>query len=470
MPYLKGDSPSRLDAHVPQITRAYIESRLASAASGDDGELDKDEHLSDQLDALPNLCRFQYSDTAEFIIGLLDPRLSDYQQYVNSGVTNSSNIEVLESQLTWLIHIVSAIIRGRMSNSGTDAHEAIDGDLAARVFAMSTVSDTGAHTNRYNALSRQKLDLAIIDFNQNFRRVYIGEQVVQSSRVYAKLREKCGIANHLDVMSSMLAKIATNLKVYGGCEEVIDAALNLFSDLASGYMSGKLMLKLDAISYLLQHHTADYYPFLAHPGNMRARTTYYLTLARLLFMDDTPGAFKAFMSPIGQVLNGIASAAGSNQASLKTSVPKETVTGLFRDLRGIAAATTNRRIYSQLFNWLYPTHFPAIIACVDAFADAPEVTTPLLKFMSEFVHNKTQRLTFDSSSPNGILLFREVSKVLMTYGNRILSTSPPSTDPYSTRYKGIWICFQMLTRSLSGNYVNFGVFELYGDPALQVRH
>ncbi|KAF2600670.1 hypothetical protein F2Q68_00007109 [Brassica cretica] len=30
--------------------------------------------------------------------------------------------------------------------------------------------------------------------------------------------------------------------------------------------------------------------------------------------------------------------------------------------------------------------------------------------MAEFVHNKTQRLTFDSSSPNGILLFRELTK------------------------------------------------------------
>ena len=35
----------------------------------------------------------------------------------------------------------------------------------------------------------------------------------------------------------------------------------------------------------------------------------------------------------------------------------------------------------------------------------------MLKFMAEFALNKTQRLTFDSSSPNGILLFREVSKV-----------------------------------------------------------
>ena len=36
------------------------------------------------------------------------------------------------------------------------------------------------------------------------------------------------------------------------------------------------------------------------------------------------------------------------------------------------------------------------------------MTGPLLKFVAEFCFNKSQRLTFDSSSPNGILLFREV--------------------------------------------------------------
>ncbi len=36
------------------------------------------------------------------------------------------------------------------------------------------------------------------------------------------------------------------------------------------------------------------------------------------------------------------------------------------------------------------------------------------------------------------------------------------------KYKGIWICLELLKRGLAGNYVNFGVFELYGDPALKV--
>ena len=77
-----------------------------------------------------------------------------------------------------------------------------------------------------------------------------------------------------------------------------------------------------------------------------------------------------------------------------------------------------------------------------------QVTTPLLKFMAEFVLNKVQRLTFDSSSANGILLFREVSKLIVAYGSRILALPNPA-EIYSFKYKGIWICLTILTRGES---------------------
>lgn len=73
-----------------------------------------------------------------------------------------------------------------------------------------------------------------------------------------------------------------------------------------------------------------------------------------------------------------------------------------------------------LFDWLYPTHFPVVRLCLEAWADSPEVTTALLRFMAEFVMNKNTRLAFDSSSPNGILLFREVSKVCCAFAHLLL--------------------------------------------------
>ena len=100
----------------------------------------------------------------------------------------------------------------------------------------------------------------------------------------------------------------------------------------------------------------------------------------------------------------------------------------------------------MLFDWLYPAHMPTLLMCLEAWADVPDVTTSLLKFMAEFVLNKSQRLTFDSSSPNGILLFREVSKV----GNQIKLIIPkvivlvPGTDTW------VEVCATLLCRGIVG--------------------
>lgn len=118
-----------------------------------------------------------------------------------------------------------------------------------------------------------------------------------------------------------------------------------------------------------------------------------------------------------------------------------------------------------IFNWLHPQYFPVIVNCVEAWADLPEVTTPILKFMAELALNKSSRISFSILSPNGILLFRQVSQVIVAYGRRVL-TFPKEGNQYLIRYKGTWICFLMFMRALVGNYANFGVFELYGDPAL----
>lgn len=82
------------------------------------------------------------------------------------------------------------------------------------------------------------------------------------------------------------------------------------------------------------------------------------------------------------------------------------------------------------------------------------------------MQNKAQRITFEQSSANGILLFRESSNILCTYGSRILQI-PVRFDVYLEKYKGIRLLLNTLTCALSGNYVNFGVFALYDDKALQ---
>ena len=51
-------------------------------------------------------------------------------------------------------------------------------------------------------------------------------------------------------------------------------------------------------------------------------------------------------------------------------------------------------------------------------------------------------------------------------GSRILGVTVAKDQMYALKLKGISVCFSMLKAALCGSYVNFGVFRLYGDEAL----
>ncbi|WOK95926.1 exportin-7-like isoform X2 [Canna indica] len=470
VPYLKDETPSLLDETVPKITEGFITSRFNSIQAGlsddiSENPLDNAELLQDQLESFPYLCRYQYKSSSMYILKIMDPILQAYTETARSPIPgDSTKLAVMEEQISWLVHIIAAILKVRQITSfKIESQELIDAELAARVLQLTNVTDIGFHSQRYGEISRQRLDHAILIFFQNFRKSYVGDQVMHSSKhLYSRLSELLGLHDHLVLLNFIVGKIATNLKCYTQCEDIVKHTLSLFLELASGYMTGKLLLKLDSIKFIILNHTRENFPFLEEYRGSRSRTTFYYTLGYLIFMEDSPVRFKASMEPLLQVMVGLES---TSDATFQSNAVKHAFIGLMRDLRGIAMATNSRRTYGLLFDWLYPSHMPLLLKAISHWSNVPEVTTPLLKFMAEFVLNKAQRLCFDSSSPNGILLFREVSRLVVTYGSSILSRSI-HTDIYNKKYKGIWICLVILLRALAGNYVNFGVFELYGDRAL----
>ena len=140
------------------------------------------------------------------------------------------------------------------------------------------------------------------------------------------------------------------------------------------------------------------------------------------------------MEPFTRLLRSLAA---QDEGSFTTLQVKTAIVGILRDLRGIVGACSNRRTYGLFFDWIYPEFTPLLQRVMAVYHDAPEVTTPLLKLYAELVYNKAQRLTFDSSSPNGILLFRDASAMLVAYGSRIREkVIQPGQDPYTRKYKG----------------------------------
>mmetsp|Transcript_23338 Transcript_23338/g.78457 ORF Transcript_23338/g.78457 Transcript_23338/m.78457 type:complete len:1080 (-) Transcript_23338:139-3378(-) len=479
IPYLKGDASSHLEKYVPQVTRAFILSRIecirAALASPEpqDDPLGDEDQLTEQLESLPSLCRFQLTQASEYIVSLFDPVAQLYQQLLTSPPADAAatalRLSQCEAELAWLVYTIGAILGSHLTpSSNPETQQLIDGELSGRVFQLALLTDSTVGMNaRYRERTNQQLELSMLYFFGQFRKVYIGDQATSSSKVYQYLSERLRLNDHLAVLSLLMQKVTGHLKYRHECGDLTSKTLALFSELAQGYSSGKLLLKLDIVHGILRNHTAAEFPFLSVPSNGRQRTAFQSMLTRLLFSESEQASqFAQFMEPVREALDRLCEAAQRGDAFMAEGM-KQLVIGTLRDLRGICSSCNNRRTYTLFFDFIYPAYTPLLRETCMRWYHLPAVTTPLLKLMAEVVYNKAQRLTFDSSSPNGILLFRETSSLLCAFGERILAHDvPEGADIYESRYKAIGIALLTLQRALSGNYVNFGVFALYGDNAL----
>ncbi|KAI4589091.1 hypothetical protein MJG53_003499 [Ovis ammon polii x Ovis aries] len=506
VPYVKATEPHMLETYTPEVTKAYITSRLESVhiilRDGLEDPLEDTGLVQQQLDQLSTIGRCEYEKTCALLVQLFDQSAQSYQELLQSASASPMDIAVQEGRLTWLVYIIGAVIGGRVSFASTDEQDAMDGELVCRVLQLMNLTDS-----RLAQAGNEKLELAMLSFFEQFRKIYIGDQVQKSSKLYRRLSEVLGLNDETMVLSVFIGKIITNLKYWGRCEPITSKTLQLLNDLSIGYPflswllgetgtmvlhslrnqglfhfylnlalyipnSVRKLVKLSAVQFMLNNHTSEHFSFLginnqSNLTDMRCRTTFYTALGRLLMVDlgEDEDQYEQFMLPLTAAFEAVAQMFSTN--SFNEQEAKRTLVGLVRDLRGIAFAFNAKTSFMMLFEWIYPSYMPILQRAIELWYHDPACTTPVLKLMAELVHNRSQRLQFDVSSPNGILLFRETSKMITMYGNRILTLGEvPKDQVYALKLKGISICFSMLKAALSGSYVNFGVFRLYGDDAL----
>ncbi|PIN99540.1 hypothetical protein AB205_0221830 [Aquarana catesbeiana] len=414
VPYVKATEPHLLETYTPEVTKAYVTSRLESVhiilRDGLEDPLDDAGLVQQQLDQLSTIGRCEYDKTCALLVQLFDQSAQTYQELLQSGSAPSMELAVQEGRLTWLVYIIGAVIGGRVSFASTDEQDAMDGELVCRVLQLMNLTDS-----RLAQAGNEKLELSMLSFFEQFRKIYIGDQVQKSSKLYRRLSDVLGLNDETMVLSIFIGKISV-----------------------------RKLVKLSAVQFMLNNHTSEHFSFLginsqSNLSDMRCRTTFYTALGRLLMVDlgEDEEQFAQFMMPLTAAFESMAQMFNSNNFN------------------------------EQEAKVIYPAYMPILQRALELWFHDPACTTPILKLMAELVHNRSQRLQFDVSSPNGILLFRETSKMITTYGNRILTLGElPKEQLYVLKLKGISICFSVLKAALSGSYVNFGVFRLYGDEAL----
>eukprot|EP00339_Tiarina_fusa_P025551 CAMPEP_0117081488 /NCGR_PEP_ID=MMETSP0472-20121206/57423_1 /TAXON_ID=693140 ORGANISM="Tiarina fusus, Strain LIS" /NCGR_SAMPLE_ID=MMETSP0472 /ASSEMBLY_ACC=CAM_ASM_000603 /LENGTH=1120 /DNA_ID=CAMNT_0004809417 /DNA_START=198 /DNA_END=3560 /DNA_ORIENTATION=+ len=522
VPYVRPETGAsghvqHLEKQVLMVVKTYIDSMLGSveAVLRSDGALenplDDDGSLKEQMDRLPVICRFQYAPVAQMILGKFDPLLAQYRDLMARMGTNPTSsapndvqqsVAIIEGQLTWLTYMVGAIVGGHSWSSTHmgEGEETIDAGLSRRTLQLAQGMDYRLTSSNGVGRADPQLEQAMLFYFQNFRRVYMfmWDQMSGSSsgststgdslsvgmivakldsapstkqKIYQRMFEHLGMGDHTVVANIIVTKMGNNLKYWPDEEDIVAKTLDLFHDMAGGYSSSKLLLNLETVRFLAMNHTEDHFPFLSIPGNSRHRTTFHSTLTRLLLSpsgEDKLGlTFEQFLEPQIKILAQLGTLAPND---LRNENCRRPLIGVFRDLRGITASLHNRKTYSALFDILHPNYLPLLAKVADVWSDQTDVVISLLRFLHEFCHNKANRVNFDQSSPNGILLFRCTSEVVCAFGRRLL-TMPTlaSGDPeiYKKRYKCLSLSLHVLNSALGGNYVCFGVFELYNDRALE---
>lgn len=473
VPYVKASEPHLLETFTPEVTSAYVTSRLESVAvvvrEALEDPLDDLGMVQQQLEQLSVIGRCEYQKTCGLLVQLFDQAAGQYQELLQAVNQQQLEITIQEGRLTWLVYIIGAAIGGRVTFNSNEEHDAMDGELVFRVLQLMRLTDARLAAQQGCC---ERLELAMLSFFEQFRKIYVGDQVQKNSKVYRRLSEVLGLTDEATVLSVFIRKIITNLKYWGRSEQIIIKTLQLLNDLSVGYSCVRKLVKLDEVQFMLNNHTSEHFPFLGNAvaiAEMRCRSMFYTSLGRLLMVDlgEDEDRFHTFMLPLTASFESIGTMFSNNDSQMfPTDDAKKALIGLARDLRGLAFAFNTKTSYMMLFDWIYPSYTPILQRAVELWYLNPQVTTPVLKLFAELVQNRSQRLQFDVSSPNGILLFREASKIICSYGSRIYNVDVPADQTYPLKLKGISICFSMLKAALCGSYVNFGVFRLYGDEAL----
>ncbi|KAI7855239.1 armadillo-type protein [Circinella umbellata] len=456
-----------------ELTRTYITTNIESVPTRMeemlDDPLENEESLIESLVMLGHIARCKYEQSSAALVAIFDPIALQYQELITqaaSGMTGGDSfkeaLEVIETKFAWLVYIIAAFIGTRPAFLSSEELDSVDGQLTTKVLQLMDVNQ--ALQNQHgSAFLNQKLDMAFVYFFMQFRKSYIGE--TNGKSVYTKLAELFGISDQILMIDVIMRKIVNNLQCWGHNEVVIRRTLELFNELATGYSAVKNLRKIETTRLVLQNHMSPEFAFFESSKHQQNRMLYYQVLCKVLFSEDNnEREFHAFMKPFESRLQQIEMLDSVEQ--FRQEPVRRALQDIFRDLRGFIQPIQTRRHYLMFFDWFYPDYMPILLRALEAWSPDPAANT-LLKFFADFVFNRSQRLNFPISSPNSILVFRDTSRVISTFGRHISERQVTNeSEKYPYKYKGISICFNILSRCLGGRYINFGVFWLYQDKAI----
>lgn len=459
--------------------------------------------FEDEILYFAGLCVYSLAEASQVLLAAMDPLIARFENAIKVQETQQGRQEIqrLEVILSYFLRIIGPLMKENVHNRNRRDQQkrlSIRAALSKRVLILVTLMQK--RVTKYTPNNERWLDMAMLDFLEYFSAAFIGFMIAlgpsesnstislplgvmgmaqdgplrmlggsglvlkrRVSGIYELLSKQLGKeVSQSELTGQFVELLISYLTNFSEDTELLTKVLALFWKLVTWPKSRCVVVKLACIQALLEKHTT--LQFLQLKENYELRTIFYRTLTHVLFSHISK--FPNFMTAFEEVFRQL------NNSGVSAEIAKELGIRVCWDLSGIISAITNASAYRTFFKWFYPNRYHILLRMLEIWHSTAEVGVPILHVMAELLNPSNNRITFDKSSPSGYLLFKDVSKLLRTYCNaalqNIANDGDDINDPYEERYKPLLLCMRLLQRSLRGNYLNFGVFEVYNDECMCV--
>uniref|UniRef100_A0A0K0F225 Exportin-7 (inferred by orthology to a human protein) n=1 Tax=Strongyloides venezuelensis TaxID=75913 RepID=A0A0K0F225_STRVS len=493
--YVNSAENHNLEKLCPNIVKAFVQCRLDYCISvvndHEEDDMAEDGSLHQLMELLGTISRLSYKDVYDFLKDVFDRDYSQYESiYVSSP--NSNEAVILRKRLAWLVNLIGGCIMGKGSLTSNSEQDIIDGDLISRVLKLMQTTDK-QHAS-LNGLTVDthfiQLEIAYLFCLEQVRKQYISDQIMKVSEMFMRLSDNLGIKNEDGLLVIYVRKICTNMKFLNVNEHVIGQSLYLLDELTLGFMASKKLLKIEEVQFMINNHSGDllnYNNGTVTTSSLKSRTNFYKSLTRIFACDlgEDFKVFKTFMSPIQNTLNEIVEVFNNPNMSCNQNQLKLAVISVCRDLTGISYALSKKIHFTMLFEWMHNKVFQFIQRALELWGDCPEVVNPIMKLLTEISCNRTSRLSFEMNTKYTIVLFKEISKIVVNFGERVLNFNTNTSLNSSSsalnvtgidkgndrllrmKVKNITNIFHITKNVLQGGYLPYGIMKLYGDDSLK---
>lgn len=202
---------------------------------------------------------------------------------------------------------------------------------------------------------------------------------------------------------------------------------------------------------------------LQNDGNFKHLSQFYKILSSLWINDDFIENFDTYISQLNRIIQEIFNLDENQLRALPNA--KTELIKLFYILKGIISGLNSTKHFGLFFEWFYPDYFQIITRALAVFIEDDELTYIIFKFLLELLNNRGGRLRFDTWNINGLVIFKETSKIINDYLTLFdcLSRKSVKRDKYRDIYKFLDIFIQVANNCISGGFINFAVCSFYED-------